>query len=98
MKNSVELRQERATSISDANVMLELCKTEKRDFTEAEQVSYDGKMNLIDKLKKDIETVERQESLNAEMALKPKKYLVLASNGDKEAPKLTPVFKLLLSL
>ena len=72
MKNSVELRQERATSISDANVMLELCKTEKRDFTEAEQVSYDGKMNLIDKLKKDIETVERQESLNAEMALKPK--------------------------
>ena len=77
MKNSVELRQERASSISDANVMLELCKTESRDFTEAEQVSYDGKITLIDKLKKDIETVERQESLNAELALKPNKKVVV---------------------
>ena len=70
MKNSVELRQERAGLITESNVMLELCKTEVRDFTEAEQVSYDEKMNLIDKFKKDIETVERQESLNAEIASK----------------------------
>jgi len=89
MKNSVELRQERATSISDANVMLELCKTEKRDFTEAEQVSYDGKMNLIDKLKKDIETVERQESLNAEMALKPK----VVTKVEKEEKRGYSLFK-----
>tara|TARA_B110000091_G_scaffold62509_1_gene68739 strand:- start:461 stop:1711 length:1251 start_codon:yes stop_codon:yes gene_type:complete len=68
MKNSVELRQERAGLITESNVMLELCKTEVRDFTETEQVSYDEKMNLIDKFKKDIETVERQESLNAEIA------------------------------
>ena len=70
MKNSVELRQERAGLITESNVMLEACKTEVRDFTEAEQVSYDEKMNLIDKFKKDIETVERQESLNAEIASK----------------------------
>jgi len=89
MKNSVELRQERATSISDANVMLELCKTEKRDFTEAEQVSYDGKMTLIDKLKKDIETVERQESLNAEMALKPK----VVTKVEKEEKRGYSLFK-----
>lgn len=70
MKNSVELRQERAGLITESNVMLEACKTEVRDFTETEQVSYDEKMNLIDKFKKDIETVERQESLNAEIASK----------------------------
>ena len=56
MKNSVELRQERAGLITESNVMLELCKTEVRDFTETEQVSYDEKMNLIDKFKKHIET------------------------------------------
>jgi len=70
MENSVELRQERAGLIQEANVMLEACKTESRKFTEDEQSSYDEKMNLIDKLKKDIEMVERQEKLNAEIASK----------------------------
>jgi len=93
MKNSVELRQERASSISDANVMLELCKTESRDFTEAEQVSYDGKMTLIDKLKKDIETVERQESLNAEMALKPKKEVVVKEGKEVRGYSLFKAIK-----
>ena len=73
MENSVELRQERAGLIQEASVMLDACKTEARDFTETEKVSYDEKMNLIDKLKKDIETVERQESLNAEIATKTTK-------------------------
>lgn len=68
MKNSVELRQERADLITDANGMLETCKTESRDFNETEQVSYDEKMTAIDKLAKNIETVERQEKLNAEIA------------------------------
>ena len=68
MKNSVELRQDRAALIADANVMLESCKTESRDFNETEQVSYDEKMTAIDKLAKSIETVERQEKLNAEIA------------------------------
>ena len=68
MKNSVELRQDRAALIADANVMLESCKTESRDFNETEQVSYDEKMTAIDKLAKNIETVERQEKLNAEIA------------------------------
>ena len=84
MENSVELRQERAGLIQEANVMLESCKTEARDFTEAEQVSYDEKMNLIDKLKKDIETVERQESLNAEIATKTPKVEIM-ENKDKSS-------------
>lgn len=68
MKNSVELRQERADLIESANGMLELCKTEERDFTPEEQTSYDEKMNAIDKLANDIKMVERQEKLNAEIA------------------------------
>jgi HK97 family phage major capsid protein len=68
MKNSVELRQERASLIEESNVMLETCKTEARNLNEDEQVSYDAKMESIDKLKKDIEMVERQEKLNAEIA------------------------------
>lgn len=84
MENSVELRQERAGLIQEANVMLEACKTEARDFTETEQVSYDEKMNLIDKLKKDIETTERQESLNAEIATKTPKVEVM-ENKDKSS-------------
>ena len=53
MKNSVELRQERAGLIEESNVMLETCKTEARNLTDDEQVSYDAKMESIDKLKKD---------------------------------------------
>ena len=68
MKNSVELKQERAGFITEANEMLELCKNETRDFTAEEQVSYDEKMSKIDELKKSIEMIERQEKLNAEIA------------------------------
>ena len=66
MKNSVELRQERAGLIADANTLLETCKTEARNFSEDEKVSYDAKLVSIDNLKKDIDLVERQEKLNAE--------------------------------
>jgi len=68
MKNSVELRQERAGLIEEANNLLETCKTEARNLNDDEQVSYDAKIENIDKLKKDIEMVERQEKLNAEIA------------------------------
>lgn len=68
MKNSVELKQERAGFITEANEMLELCKNETRNFTAEEQVSYDEKMSKIDELKKSIEMIERQEKLNAEIA------------------------------
>lgn len=71
MKNSVELRQERAGLIEEANTMLETCKTESRNFNDDEQVSYDAKMDKIDSLKKNIELVERQEKLNAEIASTP---------------------------
>ena len=55
MKNSVELRQERAGLIEEANNLLETCKTEARNLNDDEQVSYDAKIENIDKLKKDIE-------------------------------------------
>jgi HK97 family phage major capsid protein len=71
MKNSVELRQDRAALIAEANDMLETCKTESRDLNETEQVSYDEKMTAIDKLAKNVKTIERQEKLNAEMATAP---------------------------
>lgn len=70
MKNSVELKQERAGFITEANTMLDLCKNETRNFTTEEQVSYDEKMSKIDELKKSIEMIERQEKLNAEIASK----------------------------
>ena len=81
MKNSVELKQERAGFITEANTMLELCKNETRDFTAEEQVSYDGKMSTIDELKKSIEMIERQEKLNAEIA---SKIVAPVSNEPKE--------------
>ena len=81
MKNSVELKQERAGFITEANTMLELCKNETRDFTAEEQVSYDGKMSKIDELKKSIEMIERQEKLNAEIA---SKVVAPVSNEPKE--------------
>jgi HK97 family phage major capsid protein len=71
MKNSIEIRQERATVIENANTLLNLAKDESRDFTADEQTSYDGMMENIDKLAKNIEVVERQEKLNAEAASIP---------------------------
>jgi len=68
MKNSIEIRQERAELIGKADALLNLAKEESRDFSADEQTSYDGMMNNIDKLAKDIEVVERQEKLNAEIA------------------------------
>ena len=81
MKNSVELKQERAGFITEANEMLELCKNETRNFTSEEQVSYDEKMSTIDELKKSIEMIERQEKLNAEIA---SKVVAPVSNEPKE--------------
>ncbi len=81
MKNSVELKQERAGFITEANTMLELCKNETRNFTTEEQVSYDEKMSKIDELKKSIEMIERQEKLNAEIA---SKVVAPVSNEPKE--------------
>ena len=68
MKNSISIRQERAELIGKADALLNLAKEESRDFSADEQTSYDGMMNNIDKLAKDIEVVERQEKLNAEIA------------------------------
>ena len=71
MKNSIEIRQDRAELIGKADALLNLAKDEARDFTADEQTSYDGMMENIDKLAKDIKVVERQEKLNAEAASIP---------------------------
>ena len=84
MKNSVELRQERAGLIADANALLETCKTEARNFNEDEKVSYDAKMESIENLKKDIELVERQEKLNAEVVATPVSHSTQNVSDSKE--------------
>jgi HK97 family phage major capsid protein len=85
MKNSIEIRQERAEAIENANTLLNLAKDESRDFTADEQVSYDGMMTKIDKLAKDIELVERQEKLNAEIASNVGSAPVQKTSDTKEA-------------
>lgn len=85
MKNSIEIRQERAEIIGKADALLNLAKGESRDFTNDEQVSYDGMMNNIDKLAKDIEVVERQEKLNAEIAANVGSAPVQKTSDTKEA-------------
>ena len=84
MKNSIEIRQERAELIGKADALLNLAKGESRDFTNDEQVSYDGMMENIDKLAKDIEVVERQEKLNAEAASIPVSHTVQDVSESKE--------------
>lgn len=84
MKNSIEIRQERATAIENANTLLNLAKDESRDFTADEQTSYDGMMENIDKLAKDIEVVERQEKLNAEIASSPVSHQTQDISDSKE--------------
>lgn len=84
MKNSIELRQERAELIGKADSMLNLAKDETRDFTNDEQVSYDGMMENIDKLAKNIQAVERQEKLNAEIASNPVSFETQNVSDSKE--------------
>ncbi len=84
MKNSIEIRQERAELIGKADTLLNLAKDESRDFSADEQTSYDGMMTNIDKLAKDIEVVERQEKLNAEAASIPVSHATQNVSDSKE--------------
>ena len=84
MKNSIEIRQERATAIEKANDLLNLAKNESRDFSADEQVSYDGLMTDIDKMAKDVEVIERQEKLNAEIASTPVSFGTQDVSDSKE--------------
>jgi len=84
MKNSIEIRQERATAIEKANDLLNLAKNESRDFSADEQVSYDGMMTDIDKMAKDVEVVERQEKLNAEVVSTPVSFGTQDVSDSKE--------------
>lgn len=84
MKNSIEIRQDRGVAIEKANDLLTLAKNESRDFSADEQVSYDGMMTSIDKMAKDIEVVERQEKLNAEVASNPVSFGIQDISQSKE--------------
>ena len=84
MKNSIEIRQERAELIGKADALLNLAKDEARDFSADEQVTYDGIMENIDKLAKDVEVVERQEKLNAEIAASPVSHQTQDVSDSKE--------------
>ena len=84
MKNSIEIRQERATAIEKANDLLNLAKNESRDFSADEQVSYDELMTDIDKMAKDVEVIERQEKLNAEVASTPVSFGTQDVSDSKE--------------
>lgn len=84
MKNSIEIRQERAELIGKADALLNLAKDETRDFTADEQTSYDGMMENIDKLAKDIQVVERQEKLNAELVSNPVSHTIQDVSDSKE--------------
>jgi len=84
MKNSIEIRQERAELIGKADTLLNLAKGESRDFSADEQTSYDGMMTNIDKLAKDIEVVERQEKLNAEAVSIPVSHATQNVSDSKE--------------
>jgi len=91
MKNSVELRQDRADLIKKAGELLDTCKSEARDFNTEEQASYDTMMSSIDKMGKDVNTVERQEKLNAEIA--SKSTSVSALGEEKSDVRSYSIFK-----
>lgn len=84
MKNSIELRQDRADLIEKADSMLNLAKEETRNLSEEEQKSYDDIMTNIDALAKNISMVERQEKLNAEIASKPVSHETQNISNSKE--------------
>jgi len=85
MKNSIELRQDRADLIEKADSMLNLAKEETRNLSEKEQKSYDDIMTNIDALAKNISMVERQEKLNAEIAVSVGAAPVQKTSDTKEA-------------
>ena len=63
MKNTIELKQKRATVISQARAFLDKAEEEKRDLSAEEENSYNAAMTDVDKLSKEIEREERQTNL-----------------------------------
>lgn len=63
MKNTVEMRQERAALVKQARAILDAAEAEKRDLTAEEQQQYDRIMEDVDKRLKEIEREERQQKI-----------------------------------
>ncbi|MHB1651397.1 MAG: phage major capsid protein [Desulfitobacteriaceae bacterium] len=63
MKNTIELKQKRATIITQARAFLDKAEEEKRDLTAEEENSYNVAMADVEKLSKEIEREERQIAL-----------------------------------
>jgi len=69
MKTSKQLREERGGLIEEGKNLLKLAETEKRELTDDEQTRMDTIHAEVDALKVKVNTVEKQERLNAEAAL-----------------------------
>ncbi len=65
---SRELKDQRATLISQARAMLDVAEGEDRDLTAEEQAQYDGKMAEISALQKRIERAEQLASMESELS------------------------------
>ncbi len=62
-----ELRERRAKLIADSRTILDAAETEKRELTKEEDEQFERLHVEQEKLKKDIDRIERQEKLDAEM-------------------------------
>lgn len=63
MKNIIDLKQKRASIITQARAILDKAEGESRALTTEEEASYNKAMDDADKLSKDIQTEERQQAL-----------------------------------
>jgi HK97 family phage major capsid protein len=64
---TVELRQKRAALVKEARKLLETVKKEEREFTAEENEKYERMMADVDKMKVDIDRLEKQETLEREI-------------------------------
>jgi HK97 family phage major capsid protein len=65
--DTVELRRQRAKLVADGRALLDKARAEKRDLTSEELAQHDAMLADVDKLKKVIDTEERQAELDREM-------------------------------
>lgn len=83
MKSIVEMRQERAAIYEGAMAILEKARNENRDLTAEERQEYDRRLADIDRLKGDIERLERAEEVAKELAAKASREEQARKSADK---------------
>lgn len=77
-----ELRQKRAGLVEKARHLVDLCDEQERSMNEQEQKDYEGYLNEIDGLGKEIERRESLMELEAEMAKQPESPYIGMSQKD----------------